>query len=240
MNFTGILISVVLHITMFAAITQKGAPEAPREQTSIRVIQPKPLREVLSEPKPEPKAEPKPEPKPEPKAEPKPKPKPKSVPKPAPVSESPANSPAAPVNLSGVTLSNTDGTGPAFPATPPGRRDVEPRPKPTPKAKAIPKKVKPKEPACEEAIVKPKATSKVPIDYPKGARELGMEGQVVLRAEVAADGTIVSVKVLRSAGSLIDESAVKALKQWNFSPATKCGKATKSTFTIARRFEIGT
>ncbi len=238
MNVGWIVASAVVHVGLFSVITRTEAPFNPNVKTAIRVVETKP------EPAPEP---PPPPPPPPPKTEaepPKPKPKPKAAPAPEPSSDAPPPS-KAPLDLGNMSFTNDSGSGPALPtAENPGRDPNEPPPPPKPRAveKVRDEKPKPKnEPAaCTEEVVKATATNKVPIEYPAAAREQGIEGQLVLRAQIGADGKVGTVEVVRSAGALIDEPAVAALKRWTFTPASKCGKPMESTFTIARRFEIGT
>lgn len=244
MNLAGIAASVVLHVGLFAAISHPEPPAPPKVKTAIRVVEAKPEPvEKTPEPAPAPPVEvaraPDPAPPPPPKAKPEPpKPKPKSEPS----NDVAPPSKAPPLDLGAMKFTNDSGSGPSVSPESLGRDPSEPKPKPRPVDKTEPEKPKPKnEPAaCTEELVKAAAINKVPIEYPTAAREQGLEGQLVLRAHIGADGTVREVDVVRSAGALIDEPAVAALKKWTFAPATKCGKATEGTFTISRRFELGT
>lgn len=240
MNLGGISASVLLHVGLFAAISRPEPPAPPKVKTAIRVVESKP-KPVEKTPEPEPAVEtarvPEPVRPPPPKSKPDiPKPKPKSEP------STDAPSKAPPLDLGAMKFTNDSGNGPSVSPESLGRDPNEPKPKPRPVDKAEPEKPKPKaEPAgCTEELVKATAISKVPIEYPAAAREQGLEGQLVLRARIDADGNVQSVEVVRSAGALIDEPAVAALKKWTFTPATRCGKAIEGSFTIARRFELGT
>ncbi len=75
--------------------------------------------------------------------------------------------------------------------------------------------------------------------YPPAARADGLEGQLVLRADVDARGRVTHVQVVRSVGAAIDEPAKAALAGWRFKAATRCGEPVDSRFTIARTFELG-
>jgi periplasmic protein TonB len=249
-NAGGIFASVLLHVALFAVVTRTNVPPPPKEKTAIRVLETKPKpEEQPAEPDPvetppEPEAT-KPQPAP-PKPEPA-QPKPQAEPAPEPA-DTPQPSNAPPLDLGNMTFTNDSGGGPAVSSESLGRDPNDPKQQPKPQAKPRPDdktdgdKPKPKADvgACAEELVKPKPLAKVPIEYPAAAREQGIEGQLVLRAKIGPDGTVTEVEVLKSAGALIDEPAVAALKSWTFEPATKCGKATESTFTISRRFEIGT
>jgi protein TonB len=228
---------VLVHVGLFVAITRSEAP-LPSKKTAIRIVDNKP-KPVDKTPELKPAhavAAPEPPPPPEPV---KPKPKPKSEPAAKP-SDGPPPSAAPPLDLSSMPFTNDNGSGPSVSPDSVGRDPNEPKPTPRPVDKTVDPKAKAEPAACTEELVKATATTKVAIDYPAAAREQGLEGQLVLRAHIAADGTVGEVEVVRSVGPLIDEPAVAALKKWTFAPATKCGKAIESTFTIARRFEIGT
>lgn len=247
MNAGGIVTSVLLHVGLFVVMTSAEAPPPPPQKTAIRIVEqkPQPVEQApepapaIEAPQPEPKPEPLPPP-PTPKPEP-PKPKPKAKPAPEPTNDAPAPSNAPPLDLGNMTFTNEGGSGPAISPDSVGRDPEQPKPKPRPAEKRNDTpKPKPAAEACTEELVKPKALTKVPIDYPAAAREQGLEGQLVLRARIGADGSVLAVEVVKSIGPLIDEPAIAALKSWTFQPATKCGKPTEATFTIARRFELGT
>jgi len=65
----------------------------------------------------------------------------------------------------------------------------------------------------------PQLTQKIDPDYPQMARQLGIEGTVFLEIIVEKDGTVSSVKVLKSVHPLLDESAVVAAYKLKFTPA---------------------
>jgi protein TonB len=53
--------------------------------------------------------------------------------------------------------------------------------------------------------------------YPEIARRLSLEGLVMVRAEVAADGHVKSVTVVRG-NAILAQAAVRAVREWIFSP----------------------
>ena len=67
---------------------------------------------------------------------------------------------------------------------------------------------------------------KVPPQYPQSARMGRVQGVVVLYALVAADGAVQRVKVLQSAGAILDQAAAGAVGQWVYSP-TDCGSGRR-------------
>lgn len=255
MNAGGIVASVLLHAGLFTVITRAQEPVPVHQKTVISITEKKKEPEQKKpDPKPavesqdivEPVKAPEP-PKPKPKA--KANPTPKAEPAPEGDSNAPPPSGAAPLDLGNMTFTNDSGNGvgvsPDSLGRDPNAEAAQPKPKAKPRAaeKSDPDKLKPKGDGadnCSEDLVKPKAINKVPIDYPAAAREQGLEGQLVLRVHVGKDGKVGEVEVVKSAGALIDEPAIASLKSWTFEPATKCGKPVESTYTISRRFELGT
>ena len=75
--------------------------------------------------------------------------------------------------------------------------------------------------------------------YPTIARRRKMEGVVLLRVEVLGDGGVGKIEVKRSSGyKILDESALGAVKNWRFLPATLDGISVKAWASIPVRFEL--
>jgi len=75
--------------------------------------------------------------------------------------------------------------------------------------------------------------------YPKTARDRGIEGKVLLEVVVKDDGSALNVKLLSSSGSsLLDESAIEAVKNWQFIPAKKFGKFVQAKVIVPIEFKI--
>jgi TonB family protein len=90
----------------------------------------------------------------------------------------------------------------------------------------------------EPGVAPPMAVYKPEPDYTEEARDAKLEGTVLLSVTVAADGTVTDVKVTRSLGKGLDESAVKRVKTWKFLPATKAGKPVAWTGAIEVAFQM--
>lgn len=68
--------------------------------------------------------------------------------------------------------------------------------------------------------------------YPRDAWRLALQGRVVLRVLVDASGLVETVSVHSSSGhSSLDQSALRTVRNWRFTPATRNGRAVP--------FEIG-
>lgn len=75
--------------------------------------------------------------------------------------------------------------------------------------------------------------------YPRKARLKGIHGQVLLRVFIRDDGSCGNVFVLRSSGyNLLDNSAIKAVSQWKFSPARRSDLSESASIDIPVVFEL--
>jgi len=94
--------------------------------------------------------------------------------------------------------------------------------------------------ACTEPPGKPEPTLKTDIEYTEEARAAGIEGRLVLKVTVDADGNVTDVQVVSSVDPALDAAAIATVKTWRFKPALACGKPVAGgQYTIARRFVLG-
>jgi TonB family protein len=86
-------------------------------------------------------------------------------------------------------------------------------------------------------ISAPAATRKVDPAYPLELMRQNLGGTVILYAVIHADGTVGSVRVLRSVDERLDQYAGDAIAKWKFEPATKNGVPVEveATFWIPFR-----
>jgi TonB family protein len=61
------------------------------------------------------------------------------------------------------------------------------------------------------------------IPYPERARELNVQGELLLELVIGRDGRVESVEVLKSPHPSISAAARKAVQQWRFRPAKNKG-----------------
>jgi TonB family protein len=73
--------------------------------------------------------------------------------------------------------------------------------------------------------------------YPAAAREKKITGVVILEARIEADGRILEARVLRSIPEL-DDAALEAVKQWEFTPTLVNGVPTPVTMTTTIQFSL--
>jgi protein TonB len=71
--------------------------------------------------------------------------------------------------------------------------------------------------------------------YPDVALLAKVGGMVILEAVVRADGSVESVKVLRSV-KFLDGAAIEAVKQWKYSPLVLNGVPTPFVLTVMLNF----
>ncbi len=73
--------------------------------------------------------------------------------------------------------------------------------------------------------------------YPVLALNAHVEGTVILEAIIDENGTVQSLKVLRSV-SLLDKAAVAAVEQWRYSPVILNGRPVPVILTVVVSFKI--
>jgi TonB family protein len=71
--------------------------------------------------------------------------------------------------------------------------------------------------------------------YPETAKQAGIVGAVILEITVDADGRVSDAKVLRSI-PLLDQAALDAVKQWEYSPILLNGVAVPVILTVSVKF----
>ena len=85
----------------------------------------------------------------------------------------------------------------------------------------------------------PKPKRNIRPDYPKGARQRGEQGDVVLEIRVNVEGAVDDVQVAVSSGfAELDEAAVRAAKAAKFSPARSGHDPVASTARLKLSFKL--
>jgi protein TonB len=79
----------------------------------------------------------------------------------------------------------------------------------------------------------------VPPVYPEIARLSKKEGKVILEALLDVTGRVESVKVLRSE-VFLDDAAIRAVKQWRYTPTELNGVPVPVLMTITVVFSLDT
>ena len=127
-----------------------------------------------------------------------------------------------------------DPTAPKLAEPEPEREQMETPeiPPPSPPAPAVaPKQAKIDAPPKPHKAIKP--------DYPKGARQRGEQGDVVLEIRVNAAGIVDRVDVVSPSGfPELDEAAVRAARAARFTPAKSGGAPVASTARLMLTFKL--
>jgi len=78
-----------------------------------------------------------------------------------------------------------------------------------------------------------------PPGYPLAARRRGIEGRVMVRAEVLADGTCNRVELKKTSGyDLLDQAALEAVKKWRFVPARRGSQSITAWVEVPITFKL--
>jgi periplasmic protein TonB len=89
------------------------------------------------------------------------------------------------------------------------------------------------------SIAVPKYRENVRPNYPEYARSKGYQGLVLLSAEVYADGHVGEVRIRKSCGhSLLDRSALDAVRYWKFEPGKRMGVPVNMWVDVPVRFVL--
>ena len=109
--------------------------------------------------------------------------------------------------------------------------DIPPPPPPAPPAPRAPVRV-------GGQIDPPALVHRVEPVYPEVAVSARLRGVVILEAQVDREGRVIDVKVLRSAGLLLDHSAQTAVKQWRYRPLILNGQPEQFVLTVVLTFAL--
>jgi protein TonB len=88
-----------------------------------------------------------------------------------------------------------------------------------------------------EGITPPQKIVNVEPVYSRAAQATKIEGMVILEAVIDTHGNVTSARVLRAL-PLLDQSALDAVRQWKFTPATLNGVAVPVYLTVTVNFKL--
>ncbi len=80
--------------------------------------------------------------------------------------------------------------------------------------------------------------SKPPVQYTSEARQLRIQGDVVLKVTFTANGQVVVLGIVRGLGHGLDEEARRVAQLIRFRPATRNGQPVDATTTITVTFQL--
>lgn len=90
----------------------------------------------------------------------------------------------------------------------------------------------------EELDRLPRPTHRRPPKYPDDLRQLGMEGEAVIRIVVDADGRVAKAEVVRSTHPSFEAAALEAVKAWQFEAGRKGGRPVNAQLEMPIRFTL--
>ncbi len=88
--------------------------------------------------------------------------------------------------------------------------------------------------------IQPRPVKIVEPKYPELAKQMGLEGIVVVNALISEKGDVIKTEILRGIknGSSLEQAAEAAVRQWKFTPAVKNGLKVKVWKPIEIRFRL--
>ncbi len=93
--------------------------------------------------------------------------------------------------------------------------------------------------ALADVDTPPRATVQVPPQYPPGARQRGLEGEVLLRFVVTADGKVEDVEVADARpGTVFVSAARAAVERWGFEAAQRDGQPVAVRVEVPVEFRL--
>jgi TonB family protein len=89
-------------------------------------------------------------------------------------------------------------------------------------------------------VTLPRVVREVRPQYTSDAMRAKVQGTVLLECVVRPDGSVSDVQVLRSLDSTfgLDQEAIKAARQWRFTPGTRMGEPVPVLVTIELQFTL--
>ena len=92
--------------------------------------------------------------------------------------------------------------------------------------------------ALDARMTRPETLFKVTPRYTERARIARRQGVVVVQATIDRSGHVTDVRLIKSLGLGLDESAMTAVQQWRFKPAVLAGRPVPVYFQLSVNFTI--
>jgi len=78
-----------------------------------------------------------------------------------------------------------------------------------------------------------------PPQYPVSAKRMGIEGEVILLVTVQENGLPAEINIHQSSGfDVLDQSAILAVKKWQFVSAKQNGRNVKASVLVPIKFQL--
>jgi len=96
-----------------------------------------------------------------------------------------------------------------------------------------------KGPGSGSALAVPRYGQNRPPFYPHRAREQGWQGTILLKVLVLKTGAVGTAEVIQSSGfAVLDQSALRGVKEWKFIPGQKDGQTTDMWVQVPITFRL--
>ncbi len=93
--------------------------------------------------------------------------------------------------------------------------------------------------ALADVDTPPRAVAQIPPHYPPGARQRGLEGEVLLRFVVTAEGRVEDVEVVDAQpGTVFVSAARSAVERWRFEAAQRAGQPVAVRVEVPLEFKL--
>lgn len=92
--------------------------------------------------------------------------------------------------------------------------------------------------ALDARMTKPEVLFRVTPRYTEAARVARREGTVIVQATIDRTGHVTDVRLIKSLGLGLDESAMNAVQQWRFKPAVLAGRPVPVYFQLSVNFNV--
>jgi TonB family protein len=86
-------------------------------------------------------------------------------------------------------------------------------------------------------VTQPRRVSGEPAPYPEQARRMGLQGVVTVELTINLGGEPEDIKVVESAGEILDRAVVAAVRTWRYAPAETNGVKVRMRIQERQRFE---
>jgi len=88
-----------------------------------------------------------------------------------------------------------------------------------------------------EKVAQALAIKKIPPNYPKDARQAGIQGSVVMKAAIDTNGDVVNLNLIQGHPKLVP-AAIEAVKQWKYKPYLLNGQPVNVETQITVNFTL--
>jgi serine/threonine-protein kinase len=92
-------------------------------------------------------------------------------------------------------------------------------------------------PVAPAEVEPPRRISGSPPQYPEEARRLGLSGTVLIEMTINERGQPEKVRVLESAGAILDETLIESVWSWRFEPARRAGAKVAAPWRYRHSFD---